>query len=39
MEIQVELNGNKKVTGKFHGYEVITDQPKSDGGEGLAPAP
>ena len=39
MEITVELNGKKKVTGRFHGYQVVTDQPKDDGGEGCAPAP
>lgn len=39
MEIKVELNGKKKVTGRFGGYEVVTDQPSSDGGDGSAPAP
>ena len=39
MEIVVELSGKKKVTGRFKGYEVVTDQPKEDGGDGSAPAP
>jgi putative redox protein len=39
MEIIVELNGKKKVTGRFGGYEVVTDQPSADGGDGSAPAP
>lgn len=39
MEIQIELNGNKKVKAKFHGLEVLTDQPKEDGGTESAPAP
>lgn len=39
MQIQVRLCGNKKVAAYFDGLEVITDQPKEDGGEGSGPAP
>jgi ribosomal protein S12 methylthiotransferase accessory factor len=39
MEIQVELNGKKRVTARFESYAVVTDQPVEDGGEGAAPAP
>lgn len=39
MDISVELNGGKKVTGRFHGFDVVTDQPKDEGGGDSAPSP
>jgi ribosomal protein S12 methylthiotransferase accessory factor len=39
MEIQVSLDGGMKVTGRFHGHTVVTDQPREDGGGGAGPAP
>jgi ribosomal protein S12 methylthiotransferase accessory factor len=39
MEIHVRLAGGKKVVAEFDGYQVVTDQPKEDGGEGTAPGP
>ena len=39
MEILVKLCGNKKVTAEFDGYQIISDQPKEDGGEASGPAP
>lgn len=39
MEIRVALRGQKKVSGHFDGFEVMTDQPISAGGEGSAPSP
>jgi putative redox protein len=39
MEIQVKLSGKKQVTAHFAGYQVITDQPKEDGGDATGPAP
>lgn len=39
MEMRIELAGNKRVTAHFHGYQVMTDQPKDDGGDGSAPSP
>lgn len=39
MRIDVELNGKQKVTARFDGYTVVTDQPVEDGGEGSAPGP
>jgi putative redox protein len=39
VEIQVQLNGKKKVTALFEGHAVVTDQPIEDGGEGAGPAP
>ena len=39
MEILVPLAGNKKVTAEFEGYQIVSDQPKEDGGESLGPAP
>ncbi|MDR3607781.1 MAG: OsmC family protein [Oligoflexia bacterium] len=39
MEIKIRFPGNKKVSAEFDGYTVLTDQPKSEGGDGSAPAP
>ncbi len=39
MEIRVALRGQKKVSGHFDGFEVLTDQPFKSGGEGSAPSP
>ena len=39
MEIRVALRGQKKVSGHFDGFEVMTDQPLKSGGEGSAPSP
>ncbi|MFA6003505.1 MAG: OsmC family protein [Elusimicrobiota bacterium] len=39
MDIEVVLEGNKKVAAKFNGYTVHTDQPAAAGGDGTAPSP
>lgn len=39
MEIRVALRGQKKISGHFDGFEVMTDQPLKSGGEGSAPSP
>ncbi|MDX9791608.1 MAG: OsmC family protein, partial [Candidatus Kapabacteria bacterium] len=39
MAIRVFFPGNKKVYAEQNGFIIQTDQPKSSGGEGSAPAP
>lgn len=39
MEIKISLDGKMKVTAHFEGYDVVTDQPKEDGGDATGPAP
>lgn len=39
MEIVVTLPGNKKTSTVIDGFEVLTDQPVSNGGDGSAPSP
>lgn len=39
MEIRIALRGKKKVSGHFHNFEIVTDQPAASGGEGSAPSP
>ncbi len=39
MKLKVTLSGGKKVTAHYKGYEIVTDQPENQGGEGSAPAP
>jgi len=37
--MEITFGGNKKINASFHGFEIKTDQPKSDGGDGSAPTP
>lgn len=37
--IEVRFPGGRKVEAAFDGYRVVTDQPASSGGEGIAPSP
>lgn len=39
MEIQVELEGGKRVSARVGNHRIVTDQPVKDGGQGAAPAP
>ena len=39
MEMAVKFPGGKLVTSNYNGFEVTTDLPKSEGGEGTAPSP
>jgi putative redox protein len=39
MEITVSFKGGRKVAAKAGGYEIMTDQPAVEGGEGSAPSP
>ena len=39
MEISVAFTGGRKVEAQFGAHRVVTDQPKTSGGEGTAPAP
>ena len=37
--IEVRFPGGRKVEAAFDGYRVVTDQPASSGGDGVAPSP
>ena len=37
--MEITFGGNKKIIAAYHGFEIMTDQPKSEGGDGSAPAP
>jgi uncharacterized OsmC-like protein len=39
MEIKVSFKGGRKVAAETGGFEIVTDQPVKDGGEGSAPSP
>ncbi|MFH2127202.1 MAG: OsmC family protein [Pseudomonadota bacterium] len=39
MEMNISLGSNQKITARWDGFEVTTDQPASQGGEGSAPSP
>ena len=39
MEMQITFPGGKRVSSHYKGFTVETDQSKSDGGDGTAPAP
>ncbi len=39
MSIQISFPGGVKVAAQVDEYEILTDQPLEDGGEGSAPAP
>lgn len=39
VEIKISLGPDQKVTARWDNFEVITDQPPSEGGQGSAPAP
>jgi putative redox protein len=39
MEMQIHFPGGKRVTASYKGFSVETDQPQSEGGNGLAPEP
>lgn len=38
-DMEITFPGGKKVAANWHGFEIMTDQPKSGGGDGSAPAP
>jgi len=39
MDLEVRLEGNKKVTAYYKGHTIKTDQPEKAGGDNSAPAP
>lgn len=39
MNLKVTLPGGKKVVAHYKGFEIVTDQPVSQGGQESAPAP
>lgn len=39
MEMNLTLGPNQKITARWDGFEVTTDQPASQGGDGSAPSP
>lgn len=39
MDMHISFEGNKKVVADYKGFRIVTDQPVSAGGDGLAPAP
>lgn len=39
MELQVELDGDKRVSTRIGNHHIVTDQPVKDGGQDSAPAP
>lgn len=38
-EMRITFPGGRKVAAELNGFEIMTDQPVSGGGEGSAPAP
>ena len=39
MEMNISLGPDQRVTARWDGFEVTTDQPPSQGGQGSAPSP
>ncbi|BBO70164.1 osmotically inducible protein C [Desulfosarcina alkanivorans] len=39
MEMLIHFPGGKRVSSSYKGFTVETDQPRSEGGEGVAPEP
>jgi ribosomal protein S12 methylthiotransferase accessory factor len=39
MQMEIGLAGNKKVNATYKGFTIQTDQPASEGGDGMAPEP
>ena len=39
MRMEIGFPGNRKIAAKFRNFEVMTDQPVSQGGDNTAPAP
>lgn len=39
MDIHIHLRDGKRVDAEVDGYTIVTDQPRSNGGEGAAPDP
>ena len=39
MELEVSFPGNKKVAASFKGLTILTDQPKTSGGDAAGPSP
>lgn len=39
MSMEIRFPGNKKVTAVYNGFEIETDQPVKEGGDGSAPEP
>jgi putative redox protein len=39
VDMEVQFRDGGKVEANFEGFSVLTDQPKSEGGEGVAPWP
>lgn len=38
-DMEISFPGGKKVNARWHGFEIATDQPVDNGGEGSAPTP
>ena len=38
-DMEITFGGNKKINASFHGFEIMTDQPADNGGDGSAPTP
>ena len=38
-DMEITFGGGKKINASFHGFEIKTDQPASEGGAGSAPTP
>jgi ribosomal protein S12 methylthiotransferase accessory factor len=38
-KVEIKFNEKRKITAVIEGFEVKTDQPVSDGGDGTAPSP
>lgn len=39
MDMKINFNGNKQVSANYKGFTIKTDQPTSEGGDGMAPEP
>lgn len=37
--MEITFDGNKKIKASYNGFEIMTDQPVSAGGDGSAPSP
>jgi ribosomal protein S12 methylthiotransferase accessory factor len=38
-DMEISFPGGKKVNARWHGFDIATDQPQDNGGEGSAPTP
>jgi ribosomal protein S12 methylthiotransferase accessory factor len=39
MEMEISFPGGKRVDARYKGFNIATDQPEANGGEGSAPSP